>query len=112
MGGTHTLGRTKMVRFIRNFHDGMRPRVRTDDGEHSEWFDATQGLRQDCVLSPFISNVFFAAALSVVLVRFSKDEAIVGDFVQLCNAGVVGTEEQKPLACVRRKGCMGHNVRR
>ena len=23
---------------IRQFHEGMRARVRTDDGEHSEWF--------------------------------------------------------------------------
>ena len=32
---------------------------------------------------------------------FSKDEAIVGDLVQLNDAGVVGIEEQEPLACVR-----------
>ena len=36
----------KMLTVIRQFHEGMRPRVRTDDGEHSEWFDVTQGLRQ------------------------------------------------------------------
>ena len=36
----------KMLTFIRQFHEGMRARVRTDDGEHSDWFDVTQGLRQ------------------------------------------------------------------
>ena len=46
---------------IRQFHEGMRARVRTDDGEHSEWFDVTPGLRQGCVLSPLIFNIFFAA---------------------------------------------------
>ena len=66
-----------MLRIIRNFHDGMRAHVRTDDGEHSEWFDATQGLRQGCVLTPLLFNVFSAAALHVALVRFSQDEAIV-----------------------------------
>ena len=40
----------KMLTVIRQFHEGMRARVRTDDGEHSEWFDVTQGLRQGCCL--------------------------------------------------------------
>lgn len=48
-------------------------------------------------------NVFLAAALRVVLVvRFSQDEAIVGDLVQLSDAELPGTEEQETLACVRR----------
>ena len=38
----------------------------------------------------------------VVSHSYSKDEAIVRDLVQLRDAGVVGTEEQEPLACVRR----------
>ena len=51
----------KMLVVIRQFHEGMRARVRTDDGEHSEWFDVTQGLRQGCVLSPLLFNIFCAA---------------------------------------------------
>ena len=43
---------------IRQFHDGMRARVRMDDGELSEWFEVT---RQGCVLSPLLFNIFFAA---------------------------------------------------
>ena len=31
--------------------DGMPAHVRTDDGDHSIWFEATEGLRQGCVLS-------------------------------------------------------------
>ena len=54
------------------------------------------------MLSPLLSNTLFAAALHVVLVRFSKDEAIVRDLVQPNDDGVVGPEEQEPLACVRR----------
>ena len=42
-----------MIDVIRQFHDDMRARVGMDDGELSEWFEVTQGLRQGCVLSPF-----------------------------------------------------------
>ena len=30
----------KMSTVMRQFHEGMRVHVRTDDGEHSEWFDS------------------------------------------------------------------------
>ena len=50
----------KMLTVIRQFREGMRARVRTDD-EHSEWFDVTQGLRQGCVLSPLLFKMSFAA---------------------------------------------------
>ena len=57
-----------MLAFIRIFHEGMPARVlRADDGENSEGFDVTQGLRQVCVLPPLLCNVFFAAALRLVL---------------------------------------------
>ena len=52
-----------MLTYIHQFHEGMRARVRTDDGEHSEWFDVTSGLRQGYVLSPLLSNIFFAAVI-------------------------------------------------
>ncbi|CAM9661930.1 unnamed protein product, partial [Ectocarpus sp. 12 AP-2014] len=51
----------EMITVIRQFHDGMRARVRMDDGEFSTWFWVTQGLRQGCVLSPLLFNIFFAA---------------------------------------------------
>ena len=36
----------EMLAVIRRFYDGVEARVRTDDGEHSEWFRVTQGLRK------------------------------------------------------------------
>ena len=70
----------KMLTVIRQFHEGMRARVRTDDCEHSEWFDVTQGMRQGCVLSPLLFKIFFAAVTHAVVVRFSEDPDIVRDF--------------------------------
>ena len=62
----------KMLTVISQFHEGMRARVRTGDDEQSERLDVTQGLRQGCVLSPLLFNVFFAAVIHAVLVRFSE----------------------------------------
>ena len=75
--------REKMLTVIRQFHEGMRAHVRTDDGEHSEWFDVTQGLQQGCVLSPLLFNTFFASVTHAVVVRFSEDPDIVRDLVCL-----------------------------
>ena len=95
----------KMSTVIRQFHDGMRARVRTDDGEHSKWFDVTQGLRHRCVLSPRLINIFFAAVTHAVVVRFSEDPDIVRDLFHLeedleKNATGVSSDT---LACVQRE---------
>ena len=83
----------QMIEVIRQFHDGMRACVRRDDGRCSEWFEVAQGLRQRCVLSPPLFNVFFTAMLFVVLERFSKNAGILAGLIHLQEqASKVGPE--------------------
>ena len=42
-----------------------------------------QELRQECVLSPLLFHIFFAAVLNVVLQRFSEEPAILAELVHL-----------------------------
>ena len=46
----------KMSTVIRQFHEGMRARVRTDDGEHSEWFASLRGCGKDMCCHLFFSK--------------------------------------------------------
>lgn len=58
-----------MLSIIRQFHDGMRARVRTSDGEFLERFDVERGFHQDFIIAPILLST---AVLHVALAKLSS----------------------------------------
>ena len=47
---------------VRQFHDGKQSRVQ-NDGEFSEPFEVTNGVKQSCVMAPTLFSMMFSAML-------------------------------------------------
>ena len=53
----------KFISIVRQLHEGMMARVQ-DNGETSEAFPVTNGVKQGCVLAPTLFSIMFSAMLS------------------------------------------------
>ena len=51
------------IAMVRQFHDGMQARVQ-NDGEYSEPFPVTNGVKQGCVIAPTQFSMMFSAILT------------------------------------------------
>ena len=54
---------TTFTAMVRQFHDGMLARVQ-NDGEFSDLFSVTNGVKQDFVLAPTLFSMMFSAMLT------------------------------------------------
>ena len=54
---------TKFIAMVRQFHDGMLARVQ-NDGEFSDPFSVTNGVKQGCVLAQSLFSMMFSAMLT------------------------------------------------
>ena len=49
---------SRFIAIVRQFHDGMQARVQ-NNGEFSEPFELTNGVKQDCVMGPILFSMMF-----------------------------------------------------
>ena len=53
----------RYIAMVRQFHDGMQARVQ-NDGENTEPFPVTNGVKQGCVMAPTLFSMVFSAMLT------------------------------------------------
>ena len=98
----------QMIEVIQQFHDGMRACVRPDDGVCWDWFQVEQGLRQGCVLSPLLFNIFFQPAILAELVHLKEPPTSMGpepamDYVRRAVWGMLYADD----ACIVSRSPQG-----
>ena len=53
----------RFIAMVRKFYDDMQTRVQ-NDGEYSEPFPVTNGVKQGCVMAPILFSMMFSAMLT------------------------------------------------
>ena len=64
----------KTVTLIRNLYAGQEAAVRLD-AELSDWFKVNKGVRQGCILSPYLFSLY-----TENIMRNVEDDSTAGDF--------------------------------
>ena len=66
-----------VVNLIRSLYSAQEATVRTESGD-SEWFTIGQGVRQGCILSPYLFNVYAEYIMRNALDGFSGEVSVGG----------------------------------
>ena len=98
---------SKIIRMLQNWYEGITNCVRVD-GEESRWFEQKTGLRQGCVMSPSLFNIFMDKIMRMVTensagvtvgdtmvtdLDFADDVVLMADTWQVLAALVMKMEE-------------------
>ena len=69
----------RFIAMVRQFHDGMQARVQ-NDGEYSEPFLVTNGVKHGCVMAPTLFSLMFSAMLRTLMVVFLSGTALMASY--------------------------------
>ena len=71
------MGIPKHLELIRSLYAHQKSAVRTTCGD-SDWFDIGQGVRQGCILSPYLFNIYAELIMRSALDNYDKGISIGG----------------------------------
>ena len=63
----------KLTNLIRSLYEGQQSAVRLECGT-SEWFPVTKGVRQGCILSPYLFSLYTEGIMREVSLDHRKDD--------------------------------------
>src|SRR6476469_5700464 len=69
----------KLVKILENMYEGTYSAVRSSGGL-SEWFETIVGVKQGCILSPLLFNIFMEAIMSQALCD-GEEGAVIGGYL-------------------------------
>ena len=74
----HEMGfSTHLIILIKSLYDGQEATVRTECGD-SDWFTIGQGVRQGCILSPYLFNIYAEYIMRIALDGYEGQVSIGG----------------------------------